>query len=124
MDEAKVMEVLRFVEWLDLAYAEGEPVCAWCGALRREGHAEDCELAALLEQPGRWRKISAREIPEDLMQTASSTHREVCVTETEFEDMWGRDKPDTTLARDEGRLYMLRKYGTEHDQWLVWKGKR
>lgn len=47
MNEAKVMEVLRRVEW------GGEPpLCPWCSRWRwhSEGHREDCKLAALLDE--------------------------------------------------------------------------
>lgn len=43
--DARVVEVLRRVEW---ALLRDEEFCPYCYWLKRAGHAEDCKLAALL----------------------------------------------------------------------------
>jgi len=43
MDKAKVMEVLRRVEWVG-----DPPHCHWCIQRASDGHTDDCKLAALL----------------------------------------------------------------------------
>lgn len=50
MDEAKVMEVLRHVEWLGGEGGEYLAHCPWCAHWESEGHADDCKLAALLDE--------------------------------------------------------------------------
>lgn len=60
MNEEKVMEVLRQVEWAGavphrmVAVAvyppRGPGQCPWCGGWESEGHRDDCKLAALLDE--------------------------------------------------------------------------
>lgn len=47
MDQAKVMEVLRQVEWALTANEEFCPCCYW---LKTAGHKDNCKLAALLAE--------------------------------------------------------------------------
>lgn len=50
MDQARVMEVLKGLEWLDLG--EDEDTCPWCWWWKSRGHAPKCKLAALLKSRG------------------------------------------------------------------------
>lgn len=47
--DAKVMELLREVEW-HFRRDPSKEFCSWCYGLKSRGHAEGCELAALLAQ--------------------------------------------------------------------------
>ena len=44
-------EVLREAEWCE-DYHFHEPVCVYCHEDKKDGHAPDCKLAALLEGEG------------------------------------------------------------------------
>lgn len=57
MDEARVMEVLRRVEW---ALTANEEFCPYCYWLKRAGHKDDCKLAALLGEANETEKIKLR----------------------------------------------------------------
>lgn len=48
MDAAKVMEVLRQVEWVKAG--DLEEFCLSCEWNNYDGHADDCKLAALLAE--------------------------------------------------------------------------
>lgn len=50
MDEAKVLGVLRRVEWC--IYSRWECHCPVCGGWKLRGHRDDCKLAALLSEGG------------------------------------------------------------------------
>lgn len=54
MDEVKVIQVLRRVEWVKHDHYEAQsPSCPCCQGLRYGGgHREDCKLAALLAEAG------------------------------------------------------------------------
>lgn len=47
MDEAKVMKVLRQLEW-EPRWATCSRYCPWCGEFEIRGHASDCKVGALL----------------------------------------------------------------------------
>lgn len=48
MNQAKVMEVLRQVEWGTRGMYVA--ACPCCREFKRLGHADDCKLAALLDE--------------------------------------------------------------------------
>lgn len=51
MGKAKVVEVLRQVEWVKAGGTAGE-FCPCCDYLKAAGHHDDCKLAALLAERG------------------------------------------------------------------------
>lgn len=63
MNEAKVIEVLRRVEWVkggERRIDIYEKYCPWCTRWKSDGHADDCKLDALLAEANEIEKIKLR----------------------------------------------------------------
>lgn len=50
MDEAKVMGVLRDIEWVQGGAGVSERYCPWCHWAKTAGHRDGCKLAALVDE--------------------------------------------------------------------------
>lgn len=55
---AEVAALLRKVEWATTY--DGEEACPRCDATKREGHDEDCELAAMLRRCAGMEELEAK----------------------------------------------------------------
>lgn len=107
MDEAKVMEVLRRVEW---AWSAPGGFCPCCYQLKSDGHAENCKLDALLSE-GRGEKA---ETEDPVWLTALVNRARVEAKGREQREGW-QVLPEEYLARPEARMACLE---------AGWRGKK